>query len=279
MTCAHTRQRLSELPVDRFHELAAHLSTCDGCRALAEAITTREAHVVRYVEEHLQSDTFAAALAAARAAVPATRPATGRWTRTALVVFAAAAALALALRGRAPPPFERDLAAPPPVAVPGPAAIHLGVGRSAVLALEEGARSLSLVDPTVAEVAPLGRPDLLRITGARPGRSQLYAELDDGAHRVWWVVVGADAGAPVTSDADEVVAIEEHRLALQVGERHAVDLPWAVASVNVGDPALVEVVPGGPRRLALDGRAAGTTDVLVRSADDALALYVVTVRE
>lgn len=238
--------------------------------------------MVRYVEEHLRSDTFDAALAAARVAVPA-RPApsvqSSRWLSGALIALAAAAALVLALPGRTPPEGERDLAAPPPLTVSGPHTIRLGVGRSAVLALEHSARSLSMDDPTVAAIAPLGGADRVRITGDRPGRSLLHATLADNAELTWSIEVHADPTAPVVSDAAEVVALEEQPLVVQLGERVLVDLPWAVVSVDVGDPGLAGVLPMGPRQLAVDGLSAGTTDLLARSRSDELTLYVVTVRD
>lgn len=294
MSCTQIQQLLLQLPTSRFPELSEHLGACPDCRSLADEILTREQHVDQYLDDYIYAETFDAALAQARAVVPAAAsgPAVGRWIMPALVGLAAAAAVALALRGGpSGPNVPGEPGAGAPLAPLAPAVeprasdeepleahVLVGVGRSAVVRLDWTPEWISAVLPELVTVTPMGSASQLLIHAKRPGRTMLQAGIGDDRVQSWWIEISPDATIAPQSEAPGVVLPRGEALSVRTGGRLQVDRPDGLKAITVIDPELVEITLVGSS-LQINGLAQGTTDVVLASKVGADPLvYTVTVR-
>jgi hypothetical protein len=261
MSCDETRQALWTGSTESFAALT-HLASCEGCRALADAILTEEERMYARIDEWN-----------ARPAPDAVRPdRTHRWAVPVLVALAAAAALWLAINGRppAPPPGEQpsSFGVPPPVPKePAANELSVSVGTGVVLTLPRAALDVMVADPdrVAAEWLVEGRRKL-HLRGVAEGRTSVtlrFAEVERP------LVYQIGVGPPRTETDDDTVRLKlgaERRLPLR-------EEPTALATSGPDLLALEE----REGEVVLRGLAAGVTDAIVQYSSGPPDMYVVQI--
>lgn len=269
MSCSEVQAQLRTLPTRAFETLP-HLRSCTDCRTVADAIRDQEALMYATVDRWVQAPSHPSVPAPVWPWMARAR----RVAQAAVLLFAVAATLWLAVRGGAPEaPVdgpERSGALP---AVPeGAPLLEVNVGTGLVVELGRTITRVE-VDEAVATTRWLGDDHLLvHVVGVAEGQTTLTLHTGPGSAHRYRVRVGPSLTRPLPEDRGDA-------LILELGADTTVRARAAPRAISSSSPGVVAARPqaGSETRITLSATGLGVADVVFAYADGPPDVYVVVV--